>query len=78
MNCEKLAYPIVVLGSFILMSCASTTRVLELSSEMHRLNTKIDVVEDKINFLKPEIENIKNETARANKRLDNQSVFYRK
>lgn len=78
MNFTKLVYPVIVFGSFILISCASTTKVVELSSEMHKLSTKIDKIEDNINVLKPEIENIKNEAIRANKRLDNQSIFYRK
>lgn len=78
MNFRKLIYPTVMLSSFVLTSCASTNRVVELSSEVHKLNTKIDQIENNINILKPEVENIKSEVIRANKRLDNQSIFYRK
>lgn len=78
MNFNKLVYPMIVLGSFILISCASTTSVVKLSSEVHELNEKIDKIEDNINVLKPEIEHIKNEAIKANKRLDNQNIFYRK
>lgn len=78
MNLERLVYPMIVLGSCILISCASTTKVMELSSEIHKLNVKIDKIEDNINVLQPEVERIKNEAVKANKRLDNQSMFYRK
>lgn len=78
MNVRKLVYPVIICSSFILISCVNSTKVTELSSEIHELNTKIDQIENNINILKPEIENIKNETIRANKRLDNQSLFYRK
>lgn len=78
MHVDKLVYLVIILGAFILTGCASTNKILELSSEINTLNKKVDQIEDNINVLKPELDCVKNEAIRANKRLDNQSLFYRK
>lgn len=76
---NTLIYPVVFVSLFMFIGCASTTKMEELSSEVYKLNTKIDQIEENVSVLKPEIERIKNEAVRANKRLDNQqSVLYRK
>lgn len=78
MNSNRLICSAIILSSFVLASCASTTKIKELSSEVHDLNERIDQISSDIDVLRPEIEKTKNEAARANQRIDNQITSYHK
>ncbi|URJ24771.1 murein lipoprotein [Candidatus Blochmanniella camponoti] len=78
MNRNRLICSAIILSSFVLVSCASTTKIKELSSEVHDLNERIDQISSDIDVLRPEIEKTKNEAARANQRIDNQITSYHK
>ncbi|ADV33761.1 major outer membrane lipoprotein [Candidatus Blochmanniella vafra str. BVAF] len=78
MNNKILMYFVTVFSTLILVSCASTTKITELSAEVQELSTRLDQLNSNVDILKPEIEQAKNEAHRANKRLDNQISLYRK
>lgn len=78
MGYHKLVCFTIISSALILTNCASTNQVTELYSKMEILNTKIDQVNNDIDLLRPDIEYAKNESTRANKRLDNKVSFYRK
>lgn len=78
MNRDRLICSVIILSSFILASCASTTKIIELSSEVRDLSGKIDQISSDIDNLRPEVEKNKSEAARANQRLDNQITSYHK
>ncbi|WHL24761.1 MAG: LPP leucine zipper domain-containing protein [Candidatus Blochmannia vicinus] len=78
MNRNRLVCSAIILSSFVLVSCASTTKIKELSSEVHDLNEKIDQISSDIDNLRPEVEKNKSEAARANQRIDNQVTSYHK
>lgn len=69
---------VIILSSFVLANCASTTKIKELSSEMRDLSERIDQISSDIDVLRPEIEKTKNEATRANQRIDNQITSFHK
>lgn len=77
MNRTKLVLGAVILGSTLLAGC-SNSKVDQLSADVSALNTKVDQLSSDVSSLRSDVQSAKDDAARANQRLDNQTRSYRK
>ncbi|CAK9885198.1 MAG: Major outer membrane prolipoprotein Lpp [Candidatus Erwinia impunctatus] len=78
MNRTKLVLGAVVLASTMLAGCANNTKLDQLSSDVQTLNAKVDQLSGDVNAMRSDVQAAKDDAARANQRLDNQTRSYRK
>lgn len=68
----------MLLSMFFLNGCANNDKINQISSDLQNLNTKTDQIEKNINSLNNDVQSAKEEATRANQRLDNQVINYKK
>lgn len=74
----KLSILAVLFSMSLLNGCANNDKIDQIASDLQNLNIKTDKIEKNINTLNGEIQSVKDEAIRANQRLDNQIVNYKK
>ncbi|MCX2957466.1 major outer membrane lipoprotein [Serratia symbiotica] len=78
MNRTKLVLGSVILGSTLLAGCSSNTKIEQLSTDVQTLNAKVDQLSNDVTAVRSDVQAAKDDTARANQRLDNQVHAYKK
>ncbi len=69
---------VVILGSTLLIGCSSSTKIEELSTDIQTLNAKFDQLSSDLTGMSADIQAAKDDASRANQRLDNQVLTYKK
>lgn len=78
MNRTKLVMGAVILASTLLAGCSSNAKMDQLSTDVQTLNSKVDQLSNDVNAIRSDVQAAKDEAARANQRLDNQTQAYKK
>ncbi|MGK2960025.1 MAG: major outer membrane lipoprotein [Candidatus Malihini olakiniferum] len=79
MNSTKLVLVgAVILSSTLLSGCSSNAKIEQLFSDVQTLNAKVDQLSNDVNAIRSDVQAVKDDSARANQRLDNQVHTYKK
>lgn len=79
MNCTKIVLGTVILATTVLAGCSSHHKSSEkMPSEIQTLNVKIDQLSSDVHAIRTEVQASRDDAARANQRLDNQTHSYKK
>uniref|UniRef100_A0A3B0MK53 Major outer membrane lipoprotein Lpp n=1 Tax=Arsenophonus endosymbiont of Trialeurodes vaporariorum TaxID=235567 RepID=A0A3B0MK53_9GAMM len=78
MKRTKVVLGSIVLASALLAGCSNSSQINKLSSDVQTLNGKVDQLSNDVQSLRTDVQTAKDEAARANQRLDNQVLRYKK
>ncbi|UDG79267.1 Major outer membrane prolipoprotein Lpp [Candidatus Ecksteinia adelgidicola] len=78
MNCTKLVLRTVILTSVLLTGCSTNNKLEQLSSDVKNLNTKADKISSDVTVIRSDVQYAKENSIRANQRIDNQVHDYKK
>lgn len=69
----------IIFGAVTLAGCSSKGAKLDqLSSDVQILNQRVDTLQSDVNQIRGDVDQARSEAQRANQRLDNQVITYRK
>lgn len=76
---NKIIIATLITGTMFLAGCSTTNQKIDqLSTDVQILNQKVDTLQGDVNQLHQDVQQVGSEAARANQRLDNQVVMYKK
>ncbi|WP_216782770.1 LPP leucine zipper domain-containing protein [Candidatus Profftia tarda] len=79
MNCTKiLLLSSLSLASTMLVGCASNAKIDQLYTNIQNLDNKCAQLSDDINSMRSDVQTAKEDSVRANQRLDNMALKHKK